>query len=282
MQQNQQSEQSSPDQTDQGNGCPSRDTTHETHLYTAFNRRMDVLPSAPAAHHTRLDISKRKQRDPHNADTVVQRHNDLADDKVWDQRDKAADEVTDGEGYRRDPRLVAVRLRLLMVEGDEEFLETVGGCVEGGVDLRDGVVGDAVDGEDVVDDGGGFGGGGRDQFFGFADGGFVGFAGSFVSIYCLFDGARYGWWRGTYASLFAPTYPPNPMEMAPAVSSASPPRTTTFVSPRADRPALNANGTVRPSDRPRMASETMRGLIRDRVLPVLEDSDTGEDGRKVQ
>lgn len=73
----------------------------------------------------------------------------------------------------------------------------------------------------------------------------------------------------TYASLFAPTYPPSPMEMAPAASSASPPSTTTFVFPSAERPALSAKGTVSPSERPRMASETIRGLIRERVLPLL-------------
>lgn len=74
----------------------------------------------------------------------------------------------------------------------------------------------------------------------------------------------------TYASLFAPTYPPSPIEMAPAASSASPPSTTTLVFPSADRPALSAKGTVRPSERPRMASETTRGLMRARVLlPLL-------------
>jgi hypothetical protein len=73
----------------------------------------------------------------------------------------------------------------------------------------------------------------------------------------------------TYASLFAPTYPPSPIEMAPAASSASPPRTTTFVFPSAESPALRANGTVSPSERPRIASETIRGLMRARVLLVL-------------
>ena len=32
------------------------------------------------------------------------------------------------------------------------------------------------------------------------------------------------------------------------------------MSPRAERPALNANGTVRPSERPSIASETVREL----------------------
>ena len=71
------------------------------------------------------------------------------------------------------------------------------------------------------------------------------------------------------ASLFAPTYPPNPMESAPAVNSARPPRTTTLVFPRAERPALSAKGTVKPSERPRMESDTIRGLIRARELLVL-------------
>jgi hypothetical protein len=78
-----------------------------------------------------------------------------------------------------------------------------------------------------------------------------------------------GIWRVTYASLLAPTYPPNPMEMAPAANSANPPRTTTFVFPNAERPALRAKGTVSPSERPRMASETIRGLILERLLLLL-------------
>ncbi len=41
-----------------------------------------------------------------------------------------------------------------------------------------------------------------------------------------------------------------PIEMAPAMSSATPPRTTTRELPRLARPAVNANGTVRPSDKP--------------------------------
>lgn len=40
------------------------------------------------------------------------------------------------------------------------------------------------------------------------------------------------------------------MEIAPAMSSATPPKTTSFDSPRLDRPAVSANGTVRPSERP--------------------------------
>lgn len=74
--------------------------------------------------------------------------------------------------------------------------------------------------------------------------------------------------------------------MAPAVNSANPPSTTTLVFPSAERPALSANGTVKPSDKPRMASDTMRGLIRDRELlvlaAVLSVSETGDEARKVE
>ncbi len=41
-----------------------------------------------------------------------------------------------------------------------------------------------------------------------------------------------------------------PIEIAPAMSSAMPPRTTSLDSPRDERPAVRANGTVRPSERP--------------------------------
>lgn len=65
----------------------------------------------------------------------------------------------------------------------------------------------------------------------------------------------------THSSLFAPRYPPSPMEIAPAISSANPPNTTTLVSPSADNPAVRANGTVIPSDKPIMASDTVRPSI---------------------
>ena len=64
----------------------------------------------------------------------------------------------------------------------------------------------------------------------------------------------------TYASLFAPTKPPKPIDIAPAINSASPPSTTSLALPKADRPAVSAKGTVRPSDNPRMASEMILGL----------------------
>lgn len=41
-----------------------------------------------------------------------------------------------------------------------------------------------------------------------------------------------------------------PIDIAPAMSSATPPRTTSLDSPREDRPAVRAKGTVRPSERP--------------------------------
>jgi hypothetical protein len=43
---------------------------------------------------------------------------------------------------------------------------------------------------------------------------------------------------------------PHPIEMAPAISSATPPRITTLEFPSPARPAVRANGTVKPSDRP--------------------------------
>lgn len=48
--------------------------------------------------------------------------------------------------------------------------------------------------------------------------------------------------------------------MAPAMSSARPPKMTTRVLPRADRPAVRAKGTVRPSERPMVASEMTRAV----------------------
>ena len=50
----------------------------------------------------------------------------------------------------------------------------------------------------------------------------------------------------------------HPMLMAPAINSASPPYTTTLEDPNADRPAVSANGTVKPSDNPIVASDMRR------------------------
>ncbi len=44
--------------------------------------------------------------------------------------------------------------------------------------------------------------------------------------------------------------PPTPMEIVPAMSSATPPSTTSFEFPKLDSPAVRAKGTVKPSDRP--------------------------------
>jgi hypothetical protein len=65
----------------------------------------------------------------------------------------------------------------------------------------------------------------------------------------------------SYASPLAPKYPPIPIEILPAKISAIPANTTIFVSPRAARPAVKANGTVKPSLNPSVASETVRGSI---------------------
>ena len=70
----------------------------------------------------------------------------------------------------------------------------------------------------------------------------------------------------THSSLLAPRNPPRPIEIAPATSSASPPKMTTLVVPRLERPALRANGTVRPSESPNMASE----MVRRSILNVLD------------
>jgi hypothetical protein len=51
------------------------------------------------------------------------------------------------------------------------------------------------------------------------------------------------------------------MEILPAKISAIPANTTILVSPRAARPAVKANGTVKPSLNPSVASETVRGSI---------------------
>lgn len=78
-----------------------------------------------------------------------------------------------------------------------------------------------------------------------------------VGVLCRMVRERAG---RAYISLFAPRYPPRPMEMAPAISSARPPKMTTLVFPSAERPAVRANGTVRPSERPMVASDNTRAV----------------------
>ncbi len=92
----------------------------------------------------------------------------------------------------------------------------------------------------------------------------MGYGGGLAGLVRLVGGIMRG--RGgregeTYSSLLVPMKPPRPMEMAPAMSSARPPRTTRRVSPSEERPAVRAKGTVRPSERPRMASEIIRASM---------------------
>lgn len=79
----------------------------------------------------------------------------------------------------------------------------------------------------------------------------------------------------SYASLLAPMKPPSPIDIAPAISSARPPNTTSLVSPKEAKPAVRANGTVMPSDTPMMASDIIRGLILNRHLGVTGGSSGG-------
>jgi len=49
------------------------------------------------------------------------------------------------------------------------------------------------------------------------------------------------------------------MDMAPDTNSAIPPVITNLESPKDDKPAVNANGTVNPSDNPMMISDITLG-----------------------
>ena len=64
--------------------------------------------------------------------------------------------------------------------------------------------------------------------------------------------------RHVSASLLAARYPPRPMAIAPAASSATPAtRITRELATAPERPAARAKGTVRPSDIPRTTSRTV-------------------------
>ena len=59
------------------------------------------------------------------------------------------------------------------------------------------------------------------------------------------------------------TYPPRPMEMAPAATSAMPAvRTMEEVALAPERPAARAKGTVRPSETPMMMSRTISPAVK--------------------
>lgn len=164
---------SAVNQPNKTNGSPRRDSSHKAHLHAALDASHDVVSPCPAAHDTRLDVPESQQRERHDGDAVVQRDNHAAGDEVRDERDEAADEVADGEGDGGDPGLVAVRGGLFVVDRDEEVEQAVVRAVDGGVDLGDGVLGQAERGEGVVDNGRGFGGRGLDELFCFSDGGVV-------------------------------------------------------------------------------------------------------------
>jgi len=62
---------------------------------------------------------------------------------------------------------------------------------------------------------------------------------------------------------FGETYPPRPMEMAPAATSAMPAvRTRAEVALVPERPAARAKGTVRPSETPMMMSRTTSPAVK--------------------
>lgn len=173
---------SSPvNQSHQPNRRSSRNTSNNTHLNSASNTRHDVLSPGPTTHNTRLDIPKRQQCDSHDRNAIIQRHEHFIRDEIRDQRDKPADEVANGKGDGRDPRLVAVRLRLFVVEGDEEIKEAVVRGMQRVVELGYRIRGDTMCGKDIVDDRGGFLRRGFDQFLGFAEGGFIRFSVLFSS-----------------------------------------------------------------------------------------------------
>lgn len=141
---------------DQPNGRAGCNTADETYLNAALDAGHDIVASAPATDDASLDIPKCTQRDGHDADAPVQRHDDMVGKEVRHQRDEAANEVADGEGERRDPGLVTVGRGLAVVESDEEVEESRVRAVEGGVDLGDGLFGQSERGEDVMDNGAGF------------------------------------------------------------------------------------------------------------------------------
>lgn len=175
---------SSPvNQSHQPNRRSSRNTSNNTHLNSASNTRHDVLSPGPTTHNTRLDIPKRQQCDSHDRNAIIQRHEHFIRDEIRDQRDKPADEVANGKGDGRDPRLVAVRLRLFVVEGDEEIKEAVVRGMQRVVELGYRIRGDTMCGKDIVDDRGGFLRRGFDQFLGFAEGGFIRFSVLFSSAH---------------------------------------------------------------------------------------------------
>lgn len=163
------------DQPDQGNGCSSCDSAHETHLYSSLDACDDVVAPGPAAHYTCLDVSEGQKRDCHDSDAHVQCHYHLVDDEVWDERDETTDEVAKGECDGGDPRLVAVRLGFLVMKADQEVEEAVFRGVEGHVNLVDDIFGETVGSEDGLDNGTGFGWRCVDEFFCLTNGGLVRF-----------------------------------------------------------------------------------------------------------
>lgn len=67
----------------QSNGSSSGDSTDHTHLQPTSNSSQDILSALPSSNDTRLDVTKRQKRDSHNPNTIVQRHDDLVKNKIW-------------------------------------------------------------------------------------------------------------------------------------------------------------------------------------------------------
>ena len=85
------------DQAHKRNSSPSCYASHKAHLHTTLDTRNDVVPTAPTPNDAGFDVPKRKQRNSHNTNTPVQRHDDLVDHKVRYERDEPSNEIAQGK-----------------------------------------------------------------------------------------------------------------------------------------------------------------------------------------
>lgn len=160
-------------QPHQSNRRTGSNASNKTHLNSTPNPGYHILASTPPTHSTSLDISKGQQRNHHHANAPVQSCHDLRGNKVWNQRDEPANEVPQCQRESRNPRLIAVWRGLAVVEGNQEFQETLVRRMQIACDIFNGCRGKTVGGENVPDHRLRFLGFVLDQLFRVADDGIV-------------------------------------------------------------------------------------------------------------
>ena len=242
----------------QPNGSPCSYTSDDNHLYGSFERLEEILASSPPGNDSGLYPTEDEKGNGHDSDTDPETGEYLIawNTDIRKQRNEAAEEVAQSDCRCGHERPRSFGLWHLVVVSHEKVQQVFRRFVEDCRHFTKIAGWEAVRLETCSHHRICFAGRRPNESPSVIYDRIIRFP---TSVSCQ---AIPGQGRGlqVYFSLFAPIKPPRPMEIAPAMSSARPPRTTSRASPSEDKPAVSAKGTVRPSERPIMASLITCGL----------------------